>query len=207
MSRYSLSFGHPTLGDRLLGRGLGVDLVLIVVGVALISVAAQLVVPLWPVPVTGQTFAVLAVGAALGALRGAISAILYAVGGVLGLPIFGNKASGLEIFIEQSGGYIIGFIAAAAFAGWAAQRALDRSFTQALVVAICGVGAIYLVGLPWMGIANGFGPSETLSAGFYPFALGEGIKVLLFATINAVSWTGMLKLESQEQQRSMLGGF
>src|SRR5687768_16101544 len=113
MSHLSLSVGRATLADRLLGRGLGIDVVLILTGIAFTSIAAQVTFPSSPIPVTGQTVAVLLVGMSLGALRGAITMVVYAAGGAAGLPIFANSSSGVDSIVGVTGGYILGFIGAA----------------------------------------------------------------------------------------------
>ncbi len=94
MSSITLAVGRPTLADRIFTRTLALDIVLVVAGAALTAVAAQVAAPLWPVPITGQTLAVLLVGVTLGATRGAISLALYAVLGIVGLPVFSEHSAG-----------------------------------------------------------------------------------------------------------------
>src|SRR5688500_18750060 len=129
------------------------DLLLIAIGSLFVAAFAQLSIPLLPyspVPITGQTFAVLLVGAALGSKRGAASLILYAVEGGLGLPFFAggsagfvNPASGQLV---ASFGYIIGFIVAAYVIGLLAERGMDRSFRTSLVPFLAGTVIIYFFG-------------------------------------------------------------
>src|SRR5436190_15128116 len=111
------------LADRVLPRHLVVDITLVVLGAALVGGFAQLYVPLWPVPVTGQTLAVLLVGATLGSLRGALALVLYAVVGIVGLPVFSEGAHGLGVIAGPTGGYIVGFIISPALVGWLSERA------------------------------------------------------------------------------------
>lgn len=203
MSRFSLSFGSPTLVDRLLGRGLGVDVVAILTGVALTSIAAQVIVPVWPIPITGQTVAVLLVGLALGALRGALSLSLYAACGAAGLPIFSNSSHGVEAISGQTGGYIIGFIGAAALVGWMAQRGLDRSLPGSVGVAASGTAAIYLVGLPWLAINQSLTVEATLQIGLYPLILGGLLKLLLVAAVNSASLSAVARMEQRDEQRAV----
>src|SRR6195952_6143981 len=117
MSTLTLAVGRPTLADRLVRRSLATDLVLIAAGAALTSIAAQVAVPVWPVPITGQTLAVLIVGSSLGALRGALSMVLYAVLGIIGLPVFSDQTHGISIVLGPTGGYIVGFILPAGLHG------------------------------------------------------------------------------------------
>lgn len=203
MSRYSLSIGQPTLADRLLGRGLGIDAVLIFAGVALTAIAAQVALPIWPIPVTAQTLAVLVVGLATGALRGAMSMSLYALLGAAGLPIFSNSSSGIDWISGRTGGYIIGFIAAAAFAGWMAQRGLDRSLPRSLAIATVATGIIYLVGLPIMAVSQSLSLEETLRVGFYPLLLGALVKIVMVAVINTAGWAAIRRMEERDERRGV----
>ena len=110
MSTLTLAVGRPTLADRLVRRSLATDLVLIAAGAALTAIAAQVAVPLWPVPITGQTLAVLIVGSSLGAVRGMLSMVLYAALGIVGLPVFSDASHGVGVLLGATGGYIVGFI-------------------------------------------------------------------------------------------------
>lgn len=202
MSRFSLSFGRPTLADRLFGRGLGIDIVLILTGVALTSIAAQVTIPSWPIPITGQTVAVLLVGMSLGALRGAISMVLYAAGGAAGLPIFSDSNSGIDAITGQTGGYIIGFIGAAALVGWWAQRGLDRTLFRSVLSAASGTAVIYLFGLPGLALSRSLGFPETLDIGFYPLIAVGVVKVLLVAVVNTTSWAAVERMEKRDEQRA-----
>jgi len=203
VSRYSLSLGQPTLADRLLGRGLSIDAVLILAGVALTAIAAQVTVPIWPIPVTGQTVAVLVVGLATGALRGAISMTMYALLGAAGLPIFSNSSSGIDWISGRTGGFIIGFIAAAAFAGWMAQRGLDRTLLRSLAVATTATAVIYLVGLPLMAVTQSLSVEETLQIGFYPLLVGAVVKIAVVTVINTASWAAIRRMEDRDAARGV----
>src|SRR6185312_12679217 len=97
---------RPVLADRVIPRSLVTSAILVVAGTGLVALLAQVAIPLWPVPITGQTFAVLLVGAVLGPIRGALSMVLYLVLGVAGLPIFTGGAHG-SLFSLASGGYIV----------------------------------------------------------------------------------------------------
>src|SRR3954467_14397975 len=119
MSSLTLAAGRPTLADRVFTRRLTTDVVLVAAGALLTSVLAQIAIPLWPVPITMQTFAVLFVGATLGASRGALSLALYAALGLSGFPVFAPNAdhshtTGLAAILGPTGGFIIAFVLAAA---------------------------------------------------------------------------------------------
>ncbi|MBX3103913.1 MAG: biotin transporter BioY [Cryobacterium sp.] len=188
MTSLSLAIGRPTLTDRIFPRGLVVDLTLVAAGAALTAICAQIAIPLWPVPVTGQTLAVLLVGSSLGALRGSISMLLYAAIGILGLPVFSGAASGLHVILGPTGGYIIGFVFAAALTGWLSQQKWDRKFARAILTFCLGIAVIYAIGLPWLAFTLSLGLDATLTAGLYPFAIGEVIKFVIAASVMTVSW-------------------
>src|ERR1700712_503177 len=99
MSSVSLAPRRPVLADRLIPRSLVADTALVVAGAALTAGLAQVVVPLWPVPITGQTLAVLLVGGTLGSVRGTLAMVLYAVIGILGLPVFSDASSGVSTLL------------------------------------------------------------------------------------------------------------
>lgn len=212
MSTLTLAFGRPTLADRLVSRRLAIDLTLIASGAALTAVAAQIVVPLWPVPMTLQTLAVLLVGTTLGPLRGALAMGLYLALGVLGLPVFAGASSG-SLFALTSGGFIVGFILAAALVGWLAQREWDRKFVGTLVSFVAGTVVIYAVGLPWLFVSlSNLGPAvwqdylgydsvlaATVGAGLLPFLIGDALKALLAGALLPLAWRGVSRVAPREE--------
>lgn len=203
MSTVTLAVGRPTLADRIVSRSLATDLVLIAAGAALTAVAAQVAVPLWPVPITGQTLAVLLVGVTLGAVRGALSLTLYAILGIVGLPVFSEQSSGWSVVAGPTGGYIIGFIFAAAFTGWLAQREWDRRPVWAFLAFLAGSVIPFAFGLPWLAAALGNlgldnDLNAVLSAGLYPFILGGVIKAALGAGIISLAWFSVRRRDARE---------
>jgi biotin transport system substrate-specific component len=206
MSTMTIAVGPPTLADRLFSRTLALDLVLVVAGAALTAVAAQIAVPLWPVPITMQTLAVLLVGVSLGAVRGALSLSLYAVLGIVGLPVFSDASSGFAVIAGPTGGYIVGFILAAAFTGWLAQREWDRKWLRSVLAFLGGTVLVFAVGLPWLGAALGAlgAPNDlnsVLQAGLYPFIVGGIVKALLAAGIIGLSWRALDRADARRARR------
>lgn len=198
---------RPTLVDRVVTRTWASDIALVVAGTALVAVLAQVSIPLWPVPITGQTLAVLLVGAGLGAARGAASLTLYAVLGLAGLPIFapqddGSHLTGFAALSSGSFGYIIGFVASAAIVGWAAQHTWDRGWYRPIITFIGGSLVVFAFGLPWLAVSLSALSSEqmveffgtanllqaTLIAGFYPFIIGGLIKAAIAAALLPALW-------------------
>ena len=193
MSNITLSASRPVLADRIGSRTLATDVALIAAGAALTAGAAQIVIPMWPVPITGQTFAVLFVGATLGSLRGALSMLLYVGLGVAGLPVFAEGGAGLAKLAGPTGGYMIGFVLAAALVGWLAQKQWDRKVLGTIGAFLAGTAVIYAVGLPWLSVALGqLGyPNDlnaTLQAGLYPFIPGDLIKALAAGGLLPLVW-------------------
>jgi biotin transport system substrate-specific component len=210
MSTISIAYGRPTLADRIFSRGLVTDIILIAAGTALTSILAQIAIPLWPVPLTGQTFSVLFVGATLGVTRAALAMVLYLAIGLLGLPVFapqadGSHVTGIAALLGPTGGYLIGFIIAAAFVGWLAQREWDRKWLRTFLAFAGGTVLIYAVGLPWLFVAltnlHVANPLQaTLTGGLYPFLIGDAIKAILAAVILPLVWrlTGPSKKAAAE---------
>lgn len=193
MSSLTIAPSRPVLADRLVAGSLATDIALVAAGAALTAGAAQIVIPMWPVPITGQTFAVLFVGATLGSLRGALSMLLYVGLGVAGLPVFAEGGAGLAKLAGPTGGYMIGFVLAAALVGWLAQKQWDRKVLGTIGAFLAGTAVIYAVGLPWLSVALGQlgypnDLSATLQAGLYPFIPGDLIKALVAGGLLPLAW-------------------
>ncbi len=185
------------LADRVFPRHLVVDATLVVLGAAFVGGLAQLYVPLWPVPVTGQTLAVLLVGATLGTVRGALALAVYAAFGIIGVPWFSEAASGWDVIAGPTGGYIIGFIASAALVGWLSEREWDRKIFKAIATFLGGTLIVFAFGLPWLAFSLGIGVDLTLEYGLYPFIVGGAIKALIAAALLPLAWFGANRLEKR----------
>jgi biotin transport system substrate-specific component len=206
LSNLTLALGRPTLADRLISRTLVKDVALIVAGAALTAVSAQIAVPLWPVPITGQTLAVLLVAVTLGAVRGGLSMVLYAILGIVGLPVFSESSSGWAVVAGPSGGYIIGFIFSAILTGWLAQREWDRKLLRAFVAFLVGSVVTFAFGLPWLAAYLGAvgAPNDlnsVLTAGFYPFIIGGIVKSILGAGIITLAWFAVRRRDDRTSKR------
>lgn len=204
MSNLTLAVGRPTIADRVFARGLPMDIALITAGAGLTAIAAQVAIPLWPVPITGQTLAVLLVGSVLGALRGTLAMVLYAVLGIVGLPVFSDASHGAGVIFGPSGGYIIGFIFAAALTGWLAQRAWDHRIVGAVLSFTAGTVITFAIGLPWLAASLHLNLEQTLQGGLYPFIIGGAVKALLAAGIISFAWHRIAAADDREEHD---GGF
>jgi biotin transport system substrate-specific component len=195
------------LADRLWpvarGQGLGRAAVLAVLGSLVVAAAAQISVPMIPVPMTLQTLAVLMVGAAYGARLGATTLALYALEGAAGLPVFANFQAGLFLptgEIIATGGYILGFILAAGVVGYLAEKGWTRSIVRLCAATLIGAAVLYVPGLVWLavwlaqvkGMAAEGAMAVALSTGLLPFIPGDIVKAVLagLATSAAASLTG-----------------
>lgn len=178
--------------------GLLRDAVLVLAGTGLVAAAAQVSIslPFTPVPISGQTFAVVLVGASLGALRGTVSLSLYLWLGVAGAPIYADQAHGWNVLTGATGGYIVGFVLASAVTGYLAERRWDRRFSSAVAAMLTGNVVIYLVGLPWLAVVLETDLEKTLELGLYPFVPGDILKLYLAAALLPGAWRLVEKIGS-----------
>ncbi len=195
MSSIALSPRQPVLADRIVSRSLATDLVLIAAGTAVVALLAQVTIPLWPVPITGQTLAVLLVGATLGMARGAASLGLYLVLGLVGLPVYapqddGSHLTGFVALAAPSFGYIVGFVVAAAVVGWLSERTWDRKFLKAMATFVGGSLVVFAFGLPWLAVVTGATLAQTFEWGFTPFIVGGLVKAVIAALLLPAAWWG-----------------
>lgn len=185
-----------TIGERISTRVRHITL--IVAGALFIALSANfsIVLPGTPVPITGQTLAVLLVGGALGAKRGILASLLYLVLGLF-LPVYAEHRQGAAIIgsmqegrlvLGATGGYLIGFVLAAGLVGRLAELGWDRRFGGALAALALGNLVIYLVGVPWLMAATGWDPATAVAKGVIPFLLGDAIKLVAAAALFPFAW-------------------
>ncbi|MBK8616612.1 MAG: biotin transporter BioY [Anaerolineales bacterium] len=165
------------------------DLTLIVLGSLFVAALAQVEIPLpfTPVPITGQTFGVLLVGAALGSKRGAASLTLYLAEGALGLPFFAGGAHGLSVLTGATAGYLLGFIGAAYVIGRLAEKGLERSVRTSFIPFLVGTVLIYACGVTWLAVMLGSW-SKAVTFGLIPFLIGDIIKLLAASLALPAAW-------------------
>lgn len=164
------------------------DLILVFSGIILVALFAQIkiLLPFTPVPLTGQTFAVLLVGATLGSKRGTVSMLLYTALGAFGLPVFAGGASGMAYLTGTTMGYLIGFVLSAYLIGKMAERGLERNLRTSLLPFIAGTFVIYFFGAGWLAML--FGIEKALALGVLPFIIGDIIKLILAALALPLAW-------------------
>ena len=178
-----------TLLDAFIPRTAVVNIVSVALGAAVVGALAQVSVPLWPVPITGQTLGVLVVASLLGLWRGVSAMVLYAAAGAAGLPWFSDASSGVSVILGPTGGYILGFVVAAALTGWLAQRNWDRKILGGIVAFLAGSVSVFAVGLPWLAAVLGLTLEQTLEFGLYPFIIGGVIKAVIAAGLIRGGWS------------------
>ncbi|MFH9225049.1 biotin transporter BioY [Streptomyces lydicus] len=162
------------------------DAALVVGGAALTGLAAQIAVPVpgSPVPVTGQTFAALLVGASLGAGRGLLSLALYALAGLAGLPWFAGATSGAGATF----GYIVGMLLAAGLVGALARRGGDRGVLRTAATMAAGTAVIYGVGVPYLALSMHVSLGQAAAVGLVPFLIGDALKAALAMGALPTAW-------------------
>jgi biotin transport system substrate-specific component len=183
------------LGERLSSRAR--HLVLVVAGALFIYLTAQVYIVRDPVPITGQVFGVLLVGGALGSRRGFLATLLYVAIGVIGYPAFAEHKGGIGVIANISGGhlvlgatggYLVGFLLAAALIGRLAELGWDRHLAGSIAAMILGDAVIYLVGVPWLMLALNMSLADGIANGLTPFILWDAFKIALAAGLFPVAW-------------------
>ncbi len=156
-------------------------------GSFVVALAAQVNVPMVPVPMTLQTLAVLAIGGAYGARLGAATLALYALEGAVGFPVFAEMKAGMAVLTGPTGGFIVGFILAAGLVGWLAERGWDRNILKMFAAMMLGAIVLYIPGLAWLHQFTS-GLVQTYEWGLGPFIIGDIVKVALAALSFPAAW-------------------
>ncbi len=166
------------------------DVGLVLAGALLIFLSARisLALPGNPVPITMQTFGVLVVGGALGLRRGGLAAFLYLAVGMVGIPFFAEGRGGYTVILGATGGYLVGFVLAAALVGRLAELGWDRRIGGAIGATFLGTVVIYAVGVPWLAVVTGMGPVEAITKGLLPFVVIDAIKLFAAAVVFPSAW-------------------
>ncbi len=165
------------------------DATLICLGALLTVLGAQIAIPVppSPVPVTGQTLAVVIAGSALGARRGAASQALYLVLGLM-LPVYADGGQGWDVVWGASGGYLVGFVLAAWLIGRMAEHGADRRPALAFLAFCGGQLAVFGIGVPWLQVSTGMSWGDAFHDGFAIFIVGGIIKAIVGAGVVPAAW-------------------
>jgi biotin transport system substrate-specific component len=195
---------RPTLTTAVLPRSTWLtEAILLGAGALLVALSAQVSfhIPGTPVPISGQTFSVLLVGSAYGATRGFATIALYLAIGIVGLPVFASGSSGWSEVSGATGGYLVGMLVAAALVGFLAERKWDRTLSSAVSSMLTGNVVIYAFGLAWLyhELPNATF-SSTLSAGLYPFIVGDMVKLYLAGAALPGAWALVKRVRGEDQR-------
>lgn len=181
-----MSVMQVTLIDRVLPRRLSTDLVLVFSGALLTALFAQIQIPMYPVPMTLQTLAVLLIAAAMGPIRAMSSMGLYIAMGAAGLPVFaGAKALGA---VMPTAGYLVGFVVAGAVVGFLATRGFAKTPLSVGIVFALGSTVIYIFGAGWLMVGLGLSLPQALAGGVIPFLVGDAVKAAAAAALLPIAW-------------------
>jgi biotin transporter BioY len=178
------------------GKGVLRDILLVLSFAGITALCSQISLWIGTIPITGQTFAVLLSGAVLGSRRGALTQLSYLAIGATGLPFWFALGGPLGVarMMGPTAGYLYGFIAVAFVVGWLSERGWGDKIYRSILVMLAGEIVLYVCGLAWL--SHFLTDDRLLSAGLYPFVLGDLIKLLLAATVLSVGCTAVNKLKS-----------
>ena len=165
----------------------------------LMALSAQILIPIGPVPITGQTFVVLLTGALLGSRLGAMAMIVYLIEGASGLPFFSGGHGGLGHLLGPTGGYLVAFPAAAFITGAFAEHDWDRRFFTAVAAMAIGSVVIMLSGWAWFAIVTNTPPTVAFQLTVLKFIPGDIVKILLAAAALPAGWALLKRKDSQKQ--------
>ena len=192
---------HAAPVEAILPRGAARWLVaagLVVLGTLVLAVAAKVKVPFYPVPMTLQTFAVMAIAALYGGRLAVVTLVAYLAEGFAGFPVFTNTPpalAGPAYFLGPTGGFLIGFVVAAAIVGYAADRGWTHSIVKLFAAMLAGEVALMALGFVWLAWfaalssgSTGLGMETAFAAGVAPFLLGDLLKIVLAALLVPAVW-------------------
>ena len=166
------------------------NILLVLAGVSMLWISSRIEIPFYPVPLTLQTLVVLLIGMAYGSRLGTATVVSYLAAGAAGLPVFAGtpeKGISLAYMMGPTGGYLLGFVFAAAVTGWLAERKWDRQVSTTAIAMLLGNIAIYVPGILWLGSIVGW-DKPVLAWGLTPFILGDLLKIAIAMALFPSVW-------------------
>ncbi|MCA0401781.1 MAG: biotin transporter BioY [Proteobacteria bacterium] len=186
---------NGTLVGAALGEdraGFATQVLLVLAATGLLAVSAKVQVPFWPVPMTMQSLVVLVIGAAFGWRLGAATVLAYLAEGAMGLPVFAGAGAGAAYMAGPTGGYLAGFVLAAAITGFLAEKGYTRSVPGALAVMAIGHAVLFVPGYLWL--ATLVGTEKAYHGGVEPFYYATLLKTALGAALLPAAWWAVGKI-------------
>ena len=194
-SLVKVMFGTPSPNLGSYDISLFKKLVLLIAGVAVLAISAQLKVPFYPVPITMQTLVVMLIGFTFGARLGSYTVLVYLASGAIGAPVFAGGA-GLAYMSGPTGGYLFGFLVAVYLIGYFTEQGYGRTFISTLLLALSGTIVFYVFGVAWLTTILGF--EKAVKFGLLPFLYGDVLKLFLLAFSIPATWKLVVKLSKHE---------
>ncbi len=176
-------------------RKVFLDIFMILFSVAFMAVMANIRIPLWPVPITMQTFGVFLIAFFFGSRKGFLAILAYILAGLIGIGVFAGYKSGIGVFLGPTAGYIIGFLFMALVVGWLIEKGYGRSKASVLLCMLVGELILYIFGLSglWLYLGN-VSFIKVLMLGFVPFIIGDILKIMGAMALFPYLWKGAEKL-------------
>ena len=194
-SLVKVMFGTPSSNLASYDISLFKKLVLLIAGVLVLAISAQLKVPFYPVPITMQTLVVMLIGFTFGARLDSSTVLVYLASGAIGAPVFAGGA-GLAYMSGPTGGYLFGFLVAVYLIGFFTEKGYGRTFISTLLLALAGTIVFYLFGVAWLTTILGF--EKAIKFGLLPFIYGDVLKLFLLAFSIPLTWKLVVKLSKHE---------
>jgi biotin transport system substrate-specific component len=196
MAENNTMYENKTIYEMLFRqRNLLLDIFMVVCSVAFMALMANIRIPLWPVPITMQTFGVFALTFFFGSRKGFFAILAYILAGLAGIGVFTGYKSGLGALIGPTGGYLIGFLFMALIVGFMIEKGYGRSKRSVLICMLVGELILYLFGLAglWLYLGN-VSITQVLMLGVVPFIIGDIIKIAGAVTLFPYLWKGAEKI-------------
>ncbi|MEY3406814.1 MAG: hypothetical protein RLZZ556_886 [Actinomycetota bacterium] len=191
----SITTTRPTIVDSLISRSIYSDIALVFFGVALTAVAAQIQIPVSPVPFTFQTLAVLLIGASYGYARAGITMATYALAGLVGIPVFAGYSKGPEVLLGVTGGFILGFIFAAMLTGYLAERGWSKNAWKMFLNFSFGSVLIYAFGVPVLAMIAFNSDLLTATQFMLPYLLWDALKAVIAGAFLPTAWAVVSRIK------------
>ncbi len=186
---------RPTIVDSVINRTIYSDIALVAFGVALTAIAAQIQIPVSPVPFTFQTLAVLLIGASYGVTRAGITMATYALAGLVGIPVFAGFSKGPEVLVGATGGFIIGFIFAAMLTGYLAQRGWSANPWKMFLNFSFGSVLIYAIGVPVLAMVAFDAELLVATQFMLPYLVWDALKAVIAGAFLPTAWALVKKIK------------